>query len=134
MKIFCFYVNLQKVKFMNYTLELNTQDPGSNIVFNNIVFDAFKVNIVERHTGSVRSRSKLNHVLFKVRTLDNNLIQTKDGNGRIKIKGEDFEMYQKAIQVLSSYEYKNKLINRKEAEENYVHFILRLVILNYTLN
>jgi len=119
---------------MNYTLELNTQDPGSNIVFNNIVFDSFKVNIVERHTGSMRSRSKLNHVLFKVRTLDNNLIQTKDGNGRIKIKGEDFEMYQKTVQLLSSYEYKNKLINRKEAEESYVHFILRLVILNYTLN
>jgi hypothetical protein len=71
---------------MNYTLELNTQDPGSNVVFNNIVFDSFKVNIVERHTGSMRSRSKLNHVLFKVRTLDNTLIQTKDGNGRIKIK------------------------------------------------
>ncbi|MCA6066074.1 prevent-host-death protein [Chryseobacterium sp. RG1] len=119
---------------MNYTLELNTQEPGSNIVFNTIVFDSFKVNIVERHAGSMRSRSKLNHVLFKVRTLDNNLIQTKDGNGRIKIKGEDFEMYQRAIQALSSYEYKNKLINRKEVEENYVHFILRLVILNYTLS
>ncbi len=119
---------------MNYTLELNTQEHGSNIVFNNIVFDSFKVNIVERHAGSMRSRLKLNHVLFKVRTLDDNLIQTKDGNGRIKIKGEDFEMYQKVIQPLSSYEYKNKLINRKEVEENYVHFILRLVILNYTLS
>ena len=29
---------------MNYTLELNTQEAGSNIVFNTIVFDSFKVN------------------------------------------------------------------------------------------
>lgn len=119
---------------MNYTLELNTQEPGSNIVFNNIVFDAFKVNIVERHIGTMRSRSKLNHVLFKVRTLDNDLIKTKAGNGRIKIKGEDFEIYQRAMQTLASYEYKNKLINRKKVEEEYVHFILRLVISNYALN
>jgi predicted RNase H-like nuclease len=119
---------------MNYTLELNTQEPGSNIVFNNIVFDAFKVNIVERHAGSMRSRLKLNHVLFKVRTLDNHLIETKDGNGRIKIKGEDFEIYQRITQVLESYEYKNKLLNRKDVEQEYVHFILRLVISNYDLN
>ncbi|MCE3074186.1 prevent-host-death protein [Chryseobacterium gwangjuense] len=118
---------------MNYTLELNTQEPGSNLVFNNIVFDSFKVNIVERHVGSMRSRLKLNHVLFKVRTLDNELIMTKAGNGRIKIKGDDFEAYQRAAQALSSYEYKNRLINRKEVEENYVHFILRLVIINYQL-
>lgn len=33
---------------MNYKLELNTQEIGSNVVFNNIIFDFFKVNIVER--------------------------------------------------------------------------------------
>ena len=34
---------------MNYKLELNAQGSGSSLVFNNIVFDSFKVNIVERH-------------------------------------------------------------------------------------
>lgn len=118
---------------MNYTLELNTQEPGSNIVFNTIVFDAFKVNIIERYLGRMNFNPTLYNVLFKVRTLDNNLIHKRDGNVRVKIKGEDFDVYQKLVHVLNSYEYKNKLINRQEAEQNYVHFILSLVIANYQL-
>lgn len=34
---------------MNFKIELNTQKRGSNIVFHNIIFDFFKINIVERH-------------------------------------------------------------------------------------
>ncbi|MEG0925107.1 MULTISPECIES: prevent-host-death protein [Chryseobacterium] len=119
---------------MNYKLELNTQEPNSKIVFHNILFDAFKINVVERFIGSMKSRPTLCEVLFKVRTIDNELIKRKDDNIRVKIKGDDFETYQKLARVLSSYEYKNKLINRKDAEQNYVHFILSLVIANYNLN
>jgi hypothetical protein len=119
---------------MNYTLELNTQEPGSNIVFNTIVFDSFKINIVERYTGRMNFNPKLCHVLFKIRTLDNDIIATRDGNLRIKIKGDQFESYQKLVKTLNSYDYKNKLINRKDAEQDYVHFILGLVISNYELN
>ncbi|CAM3638795.1 prevent-host-death protein [Elizabethkingia occulta] len=119
---------------MNYKLELNTQGSGSSLVFNNIVFDSFKVNIVERHIGSTRSALKFNHVLFKVRTLDDVIVKTKNGNNRIMIKGEELVIYEKLVKTLGSYEYRNKLINRKQADEDYVHFILRLVILNYDLN
>ncbi|MCT2406431.1 prevent-host-death protein [Chryseobacterium antibioticum] len=119
---------------MNYTLELSTQESDSNIVFNTIVFDPFKVNIVERYVGRMNFHPKLSYVLFKVRTLDNEIIKTKEGNGRVKIKGDHFETYQKLIQVLNSYDYKNRLINRQEADQNYVHFILSLVLANYQLN
>lgn len=119
---------------MNYKLELNTQEPNSKIVFHNIIFDAFKINLVERYIGSMKARPTLCEVLFKVRTLDNEMISRKDGNTRVKIKGDDFETYQRLARILSSYEYKNKLLNRKEAEQNYVHFILSLVIANYNLN
>ncbi|MFP7655181.1 MULTISPECIES: prevent-host-death protein [Chryseobacterium] len=119
---------------MNYKLALNTQEPNSNIVFNTIMFDSFKINIVERYAGSMNARPKLCEVLFKVRTLDDNIIQKRDGNMRVKIKGDTFDDYQKLSQKLNSYEYKNKLINRKDAEQDYVHFILSLVIANYDLN
>jgi hypothetical protein len=119
---------------MNYKLELNTQEHGSKIVFNTIVFDSFKINIVERYMGRMDSNPKLCEVLFKVRTLDDHLIKRKDGNARIRIKGEDFETYQKLSRTLNSYDYRNKLINRKDADQEYVHFILRLVITNYELN
>ncbi|GEN67406.1 MULTISPECIES: hypothetical protein [Chryseobacterium] len=119
---------------MNYKLELNTQKPNSKIVFNTIIFDSFKVNIVERYIGSMQSRPTLCEALFKVRTLDDDLIKRRDGNVRIKIKGDQFEAYQELIGKLSSYEYKNKLINRKDVEQDYVHFILSLVISNYQLN
>jgi hypothetical protein len=119
---------------MNFTLDLNTQEPNSNIVFNTIVFDAFKVNIIERYTGRMNFNPKLCEVLFKVRTLDDNIIKRRDGHLRIKIKGDEFETYQRLIRVLNSYDYKNRLINRKEADQDYVHFILSLVISNYQLN
>jgi len=118
---------------MNYTLELNTQNPDSNIVFNTIMFDSFKVNIVERYIGRINSSQNLRDVLFKVRTLDDQIIKRRDGNVRIKIKGGDFEIYQKLSGILNSYDYKNKLINRKDAEQDYIHFILSLVISNYQL-
>ncbi|MBV8324888.1 prevent-host-death protein [Chryseobacterium sp.] len=119
---------------MNYKLELNTQEPNSKIVFNTILFDSFKINIVERYIGSAKSRLTLCEALFKVRTLDDQLIPRRDGNTRVKIKGDTFETYHGLSKRLSSYEYKNKLINRKDADQDYVHFILSLVIANYDLN
>ncbi|WP_027379621.1 hypothetical protein [Chryseobacterium daeguense] len=119
---------------MNYTLELNTQERGSNIAFSTIVFDSFKINIVERYIGKMNFNPKLVEALFKVRTLDDEIIKTREGNGRVKIKDDKFETYQKLTAVLNSYDYKNRLINRDEAEQEYVHFILSLVIVNYQLS
>jgi hypothetical protein len=119
---------------MNYTLELNTQESYSNVIFNTIVFDSFKVNIVERYTGRMNFNPKLSYALFKVRTPDNGIIKTKDDNGRVKIKGNHFDTYTKLANMLASYDYKNKLINTLEAQRDYVHFILSLVIVNYQLN
>ncbi len=119
---------------MNYTLELNTQEAGSNIVFNTIIFDSFKVNIVERYGGKMGFNPKLWEALFKVRTLGNEIIARRDGNLRVKIKGDQLDAYKKLSEVLNSYDYKNRLINRKAADEDYVHFILSLVIQNYQLN
>ncbi|GEN76347.1 prevent-host-death protein [Chryseobacterium hagamense] len=116
---------------MNYKLQLRTPDSTPNLVFNTIFFDAFKVNIVERYFGRV---PKSCEVLFKIRTLDDVLVQRKDGNTRVKIKDADLETYMRLIKVLGSYEYRNHLINRNEAEQDLVHFILRLVIMNYDLN
>ena len=52
----------------------------------------------------------------------------------MKIKDENLEKYKELIKRLYSYDYKNKLINRKEADQDYVYFILDLVIRNYQLN
>ncbi|MFP3599473.1 prevent-host-death protein [Chryseobacterium sp. SIMBA_029] len=119
---------------MNYTLELKTQESYSNVIFNTIIFDSFKVNIVERYTGRMNFNPKLSYALFKVRTPENDIIRTRDDNGRVKIKGNHFDTYTKLTDVLKSYDYKNKLINRQEAQRDYVHFILSLVIVNYEIN
>lgn len=71
---------------------------------------------------------------FKVRTLNNEIIKTKKDSGRVKLKGDPFLTYKKLVKVLNSYEYKNKLINRKTAEQNFVDFILSQVVSNYTMN
>ncbi|GGP02635.1 hypothetical protein GCM10010992_07910 [Cloacibacterium rupense] len=115
---------------MNYKIELNMQERGSDLVYNNILFDFFKVNIVERLT----KKKTVSFVIFKVRTLNNELINTKDGHGRVKLKEDAFLKYNQLIKVLNSYEYEKKLINRKNAEQEFVDFILGLVVSNYNMN
>ena len=119
---------------MNYSLELNVQEAGSNIVFNTIFLDSFKINIVERYTMKADVKQKLCEVLFKVRTLDDQLIKKKDGNVNLYFRGDEFFKYQKLKNIFSSYHYRKRLINRKEAEEDFVHFILSTAVMNYELN
>jgi len=121
----------RKIIRMNYKLQLNIQEHNSNLVYNTIIFDAFKVNIVERYYGRV---PKLCDVSFRVRTLDDKIIKRKDGNVRIRITGSDLDTYVRLLRVLNSYDYRNHLIKRDEADQDFVHFILRLVIVNYQLN
>lgn len=71
---------------------------------------------------------------MKVRTLDDQLITTNTGNNRIKLKGNDLRNYNTLARVLNSYHYKNKLIKRREADEDYVHFMLSLFLSNYKIN
>ncbi len=119
---------------MQYTLELDIRNAGSNVVFNNILLNSFKVNIVERYSEDRAARLKLREVMFKVRTLDDKIIEKKDGNLNTYIKGDRFSEYQKFKNVLSSFHYRKKLINTKEAEQDLVHFILSMVVSNYDLN
>jgi hypothetical protein len=116
---------------MNYTLELNINEGKSNVVFNNILLNSFKVNIVERYAENSAKNPKLCEVLFKVRTLDDQILEKKDGNLNTYIRGDGFTKYQNFKKVLSSYHYKKRLINREEAEQDLVHFILSMVVSNY---
>jgi len=118
---------------MNYKLELNKQEIDKNIVFNNIIFDFFKVNIVERYSKSINLNLPPDFVIFKVRKLNDEIINTKKGNGRVKLKGDKFITYKEIKQVLNSYEYKNRIINREETEQKFVDFILGLVVSNYKM-
>jgi len=62
---------------MNYKLELNKQGAGTNIIFHNIIFDFFKVNIVERYPKSMVLTLSPDFVIFKIRTLNDEIINTK---------------------------------------------------------
>lgn len=117
---------------MNFSLVINAQEHDSNLKFRTILFDAFKINVIERYNNL--KQLKLKHVVFKIRTIDDNIIRSKNDSGRIKIKGEDFMTYLKLTKVLDSYEYRNNLINRKNAKQEYVDLLLRLIIDNYQLN
>ena len=118
---------------MNYKLELNKQGIGPNIIFHNIIFDFFKVNIVERYPKSMASTLSPDFVIFKVRTLNDEIINTKKGNGRVKLKGDTFLTYKEIIKVLNSYEYQYRFIYRDSAIQKFVDFILGLVVSNYKI-
>jgi len=118
---------------MRYRLELNIGNGNSNLIFNNIYFDSFKTHIIERYTFSRRDQPQLHQLVIKVRTLDDDLIETTNGNKKVKIKADDLIIYKNLSDKLKTYEYKNNLINRKDIEQDYINLILKIVISNYRL-
>jgi hypothetical protein len=118
---------------MQYSLELNIRERGSNVVFNTILLNSFKVNIVERYSENRSGKLQLREVLFKVRTLDDQIVEKKDGNVNTYIRGDDFRKYQQLTNVFFSLRYKNKLTSKEKAEQDFVHFILTMVLSNYEL-
>jgi len=117
---------------MNFQLELHTQNYGSNIVFNNIIFQGYKVNIIERYKGKMSYKPQLTHVIFKVRTLNEHLLQTVYGHSRVKVKADDLEVYKKKTALLLPY--KNRKLHTKQNEYDYMHFVLTIILSNYHLN
>ena len=116
---------------MNFQLELNTQNSGSNIVFNNIIFQGYKVNIIERYKGKMNYKPQLTHVIFKVRTLEDHLLQTSNGHSRVKVKADYLESYKKKTSILVPY--KNRMLHTKEDKYDYMHFVLTIILSNYHL-
>lgn len=119
---------------MHYKLEINKQEQNSAVIFCNITFGFFKVNIVERYSKSINPNISPSFVNFKVRTLNDEIIETKKGNGRVKLKKEDLINYNKLKEVINCYQCKNKLINKEKAEKEFVDFILGQVVSNYKIN
>ncbi|WP_312078865.1 prevent-host-death protein [Chryseobacterium sp.] len=117
---------------MQYSLELRSKDSTPTLTFNNIYFDAFKINVIEIYKVAGK-RKNLTKLIFKVRTLDNILIDTKTGNGRVILKDEKFEEYKKLSQDLNSYEFRNKLIDTGAVKQAYVDFLLMQLIMNYQI-
>ena len=91
----------------------------------------YKVNIIERYKGKMNYKPQLTHVIFKVRTLDDNLLQTIDGHLRVKVKGDELEAYKKKTAVFVLY--KNRRLHTKENEYDYMHFVLSIILANYQL-
>jgi hypothetical protein len=119
---------------MNYKLEINTQDPSSKLVFNTITFESFKINIIERYAGRMNLNPKLIEVFVKVRTLNDQLVKKIDGNSRIHVIGDDLTIYAQLSKDLQSVDIYKELKNKLTFEEDYVYFILKLVLNNYELN
>ncbi|MCW3170635.1 prevent-host-death protein [Chryseobacterium sp. 09-1422] len=119
---------------MNYKLEINTQDPSSSLVFNMITFESFKINIIERYAGRMNLNPKLIEVFVKVRTLNDQLVKKIDGNSRIRVIGDDLTIYAQLSKDLQSVDISKELKNKLTFEQDYVYFILKLVLNNYELN
>ena len=58
---------------MNYKLELNKQEANPNLIFNNIIFDFLKINIVERYSKPIKSNSSADFIIFKTSSPINNI-------------------------------------------------------------
>ena len=119
---------------MNYKLEINIQDPSSKLLFNTITFESFKINIIERYTGRMNLNPKLIEVFVKVRTLNDQLIKKIDGNSRIRVIGDDLIIYEQLTEDLQSFQINKEAKNQSLFEQDYVYFILKLVLNNYELN
>ena len=119
---------------MNYKLELSTRDLSSPLVFNTITFESFKINIIERYAGRLYIDTKLVEVFIKVRTLNDHLVKKIDGNTRVRVTGSDLTIYKQLTKALQSEDINKEPKNQLLFEQDYVYFILKLVLNNYELN
>jgi len=118
---------------MNFRIEYVKDHDNLYLNFINIILDAFKINIIERYSGIAHNR-KLVGVTIKVRSHDNVIIERNDGAGRKFLKESEFETYFNLRRILNSYEYKNKLINREKADQEYFHYVLTVVITSFKIH
>lgn len=116
---------------MKFTLEITKPESGSNLGFKTIHFNAFKINIIERYSG--KTTSKFYHIVIKLRTIDDEIINTKEGAGRIKLKESDYQAYGQLARALTSYEYRNKLVDRKKIDDDFINFVLSRMVGHYEL-
>ena len=115
---------------MNYTLELDTPEESA-LAFKNIIFDGFKINVIERYSSSRNSRITYSHIIIKLTTLDDQIIKTKNETVSKKLKQEDFQTYGRLSQTLSSWKSKNDKIYFKKAENDFVQYIVLMALDNY---
>ncbi|WP_312076157.1 prevent-host-death protein [Chryseobacterium sp.] len=117
---------------MQYRLEWRVKSEDPDIIFHNLYFNTFKINIIERYGKNSKGYPKLLEVLFKVRTLDDELMMKKDGSGRVRVRHELFARYKEIVKEL---QFKNKYQrqNRKVLEQEYIDFLLLIVIKNYNI-
>lgn len=116
---------------MEFRLEIEPADRKSKLQFKTIHFKSFKVNIIERYSGT--GFQNLYHLIIKLRTTDNKIINTIKGNGRIKVPEMYHGEYMRLGKTISSYEYRNKLLNTKIVDDDYVNFILMRMVGHYEL-
>lgn len=116
---------------MNYKAEWRIKSNDPNIIFHNIYFNIFKINIIERYGINSKGYPKLLEAIFKLRTLDDELIAKKDGSGRVRITGELFSRYKELAKELQSKKFHRQ--NRKKLEQEYIDFLLLIVIKNYNI-
>ncbi len=116
---------------MEFRLEIQHVDRKSKLQFKTIYFKSFKVNIIERYSGA--GFQNLHHLIIKLRTVDDTIINTVNGNSRIKVQEAYHPQYLRLAKILASYEYRNKLMDTKMVDDEYVNFILSRMIGQYEL-
>lgn len=116
---------------MEFRLDIEPVDRKSKLQFKTIHFKNFKVNIIERYSGP--GFQNLYHLIIKLRTTDDQIINTITGNSRIKVPEAYHADFLRLAKTLASYEYRNKLMNTKMVDDEFVNFILMRMIGHYEL-
>ncbi|WP_312822812.1 prevent-host-death protein [Epilithonimonas sp.] len=116
---------------MKFTLEITKPEIGSKLGFKTIYFNAFKINIIERYSNS--TPSKFYHIVVKLRTINDEIINTKTGSGRLMIKESDFLPYSHLAKALTSYDYRNHNVDRNKIEDDFINFVLSRMAVHYQL-
>ncbi len=117
---------------MNYTIQL--ESPEKALVFKTIIFDTFKINVVERYKNVKSLDPVYNHVVIKLRTLDDQIIKTKNDTVSRKLREDEFESYAKVAQKVRPVKNLKSNSVRVLQEQEFVHYILVKVLEHYDLS
>lgn len=117
---------------MNYALKL--ESPEKLLVFKTIIFDTFKINVIERYKNVKSLNPVYNHVVIKLRTLDDQIIKTNADTVSKKLTIDEFESYAKVAQKVRPMNNIKSNSVRVSQEKEFVHYVLLKVLEHYDLN
>lgn len=87
---------------MKYILEMELQSSNPAIIFHNVIFDTFKINIIERYSKYPDGRPLLCEAKFQMRSSDDRIFKKQNGDVTYNFRDPEFYHHKRSTKLINS--------------------------------